>query len=170
MLRDEPEQLADSKFKAFTPAWYIEFAMSAGYNRATATNALRGSLAAQLAAIGRAHHLGVTLFVGTDAPNTECFFGSSLHWELARFVEAGLSPAEALRLATEGGAAAVGAQELGAIAPGKLADLVLLEANPLDNIRNTVTIWRVFKGGWLFDPGKLQRTPSDPSLASEKAE
>jgi imidazolonepropionase-like amidohydrolase len=94
---------------------------------------------------------------GTDAPNPECFFGPSLHWELARFVEAGLSPAEVLRLATEGGAASVGAEELGTLAPGKLADIVLLEANPLENIHNTETIWRVIKGGWIFDPQKLHK-------------
>ncbi len=168
LLRDEPEQLVHPKFKGFTPESQIEFAMSAGYYRATATNALRGSLSALLAAVSRAHRFGVTLFVGTDAPNPECFFGSSLHWELARFVEAGLSPAEALRLATEGGAAAVGAEDLGTIAPGKLADIVLLEANPLVNIRNTVTIWRLFKGGWLFDPDKLQKIPSEAMPVSGK--
>ena len=80
-----------------------------------------------------------------------------MHWELARFVEAGLSPAEVLRLATEGGAASVGAEELGTLAPGKLADIVLLEANPLENIHNTETIWRVIKGGWIFDPQKLHK-------------
>jgi len=166
LLRDEPERLIEPKFKAFTPPFYVDFAMSGGYNRGVATGALRGSLAARLAAIARARHLGVTLLVGTDAPNPECFFGSSLHWELARFVEAGLSPLEVLRLATAGGAAAVGAEDLGAIAPGKLADLVLLDANPLDNIRNTERVWRVVKGGWLFDPEKLRKVPSDPSTPS----
>ena len=66
-----------------------------------------------------------------------------------------MTPLEVLRLATEGGAAAVGAGDLGTIAPGKLADLVLLQANPLENIRNTETIWRVVNGGWIFDPAKL---------------
>jgi imidazolonepropionase-like amidohydrolase len=161
LLRDEPERLTEAKFKAFTPSSYIDFAMSRGYNKAVATDALRGSLSAQLAAIAHAQRLGVRLFAGTDAPNPECFFGSSLHWELARFVEAGLSPLEVLRLATAGGAAAVGADDLGTIVPGKLADLVLLKANPLENIHNTETIWRVVKGGWIFDPSKLQKAPSD---------
>jgi imidazolonepropionase-like amidohydrolase len=75
-----------------------------------------------------------------------------------------------LRLATQGGAFAVGAEELGAIAPGNLADLVLLEANPVENIRNTETIWRVIKGGWMFDPDKLQKIPHPPSAASTKVE
>jgi len=167
LLRDEPERLVDAKFKAFTPLSYIDFARSGGYNKAVSTDALRGSLSALLSSIARAHRLGVNLLVGTDAPNPECFFGSSLHWELARFVEAGLSPAEVLRLATEGGATSVGAEDLGALAPGKLADIVLLQANPLENIHNTEGIWRVIKGGWIFDPEKLPKTPN-PSPTSGK--
>jgi len=169
-LRDKPEALTNAKFKEFTPESSIEFALSAGYNKATTTNTLRGAVTTQLAAVARARNLGVRLLVGTDAPNPECFFGSSLHWELARFVEAGFAPAEALRLATAGAAAAAGAADLGTIAPGKLADLVLLEANPLENIHNTETIWRVIKGGWLFDPEKLPKIPSDHASAPGKTE
>lgn len=168
LLRDDPERLTDTKFKAFTPSSYIDFARSGGYYKTAATDTLRGSLSARLGAIARAHQMGVNLLVGTDAPNPECFFGSSLHWELARLVQAGISPTDVLRLATEGAAAAVGADDLGTIAPGKLADIVLLEANPLENIRNTETIWRVVKGGWVFDPQRLQ-TASSNSRASEKA-
>jgi imidazolonepropionase-like amidohydrolase len=168
LLRDEPEELTNAKFKGFTPESLIAFAKSAGYYKATATDTLRGDVTRQLAALNRAKHLGVRLLVGTDAPNPECFYGSSLHWELARFVEAGFSPAEALRLATAGAAAAVGAEDLGAIAPGKLADLVLLGANPLDDIHNTETIWRVIKGGWLFDPDKLPKIAPEASSISGK--
>ncbi len=91
------------------------------------------------------------------------FYGSSLHWELEHFAEAGLPPLEVLRIATQEAAAAVGADDdLGTIEPGKLADLVLLDANPLEDIRNTQTIWRVIKGGWHFDPDKL-RPPESTS-------
>jgi imidazolonepropionase-like amidohydrolase len=93
-----------------------------------------------------------------------------LHWELASFVDAGLPPIEVLRLATQGGAFAVEAEELGAIAPGNLADLALLEANAVENIRNTETIWRVFKGGLMFDPDKLQRFRTVPQQPSAKVE
>jgi imidazolonepropionase-like amidohydrolase len=77
------------------------------------------------------------------------------------FVMAGLScgqakvPLEVLRMATEEAAAAVGAADLGTLAPGKFADIVLLSGDPLQDIHNTETIWRVIKGGWLFDPDKL---------------
>ncbi len=47
------------------------------------------------------------------------------------------------------------ADDLGTLEPGKLADIVLLDANPLEDIKNTQTIWRVLKGGWVFDPEKL---------------
>ena len=46
--------------------------------------------------------------------------------------------------------------DLGTLEVGKLADVVLLDANPLDDIKNTQTIWRVIKGGWVFDPEELQ--------------
>jgi imidazolonepropionase-like amidohydrolase len=97
----------------------------------------------------------VKLNAGTDAPNPECFFGSSLHWELARFVEAGLTTFEVLRMATEEAAAAVGAGDLGTLAQGKIADVVLLSADPLEDIHNTEAIWRIIKGGWHFDADKL---------------
>ena len=74
-----------------------------------------------------------------------------------------MSPLEVIRIATQQAAAAVGGEDdLGTLEPGKLADMVLLDKNPLEDIRNTQTIWRVIKGGWLFDPEKL-RPPESAS-------
>ncbi len=155
LLRDEPERLANAKLRAFAPEQEIHEAQM--WHKAVDKNVLRGSRFEQLAAIRAAHRRGVKLQVGTDSGVPGIFHGASLHWEMEHFVQAGLPPLEVLRIATQEAAAAVGAEdELGTLEPGKLADLVLLDANPLEDIRNTQTIWRVIKGGWLFDPDKLR--------------
>jgi len=82
------------------------------------------------------------------------------HWRAEHFVQAGLAPLEVLRIATQEAAAAVGAaDDLGTLEVGKLADIVLLDANPLEDIKNTQAIWRVIKGGFVFDPEEL--APAD---------
>ncbi|MDA2931473.1 amidohydrolase family protein [Acidobacteria bacterium AH-259-O06] len=124
----------------------------------------------QLAGIRAAHHVGVKLQVRTDAPSS-AFFGASLHCEMEHFVQAGLMPLEVLRIATQQAAEAVGADDrLGMLEPGKLADLVLLDASPLDDIKNTQTIWRAIKGGWVFDPEKLRPPASaGPAMISKRS-
>jgi imidazolonepropionase-like amidohydrolase len=80
-----------------------------------------------------------------------------MHIELESFVRAGFTPLEVLELSTQGAAVALGVErDLGSLEVGKLADIVLLDSNPLDNIKNTEAIWRVIKGGWVFDPEGLQ--------------
>ena len=85
------------------------------------------------------HRAGVEFLAGTDtSPGTPALPGISLHDELALLVESGFTPMEALQAATRNPARFLGKlQEMGTIEPGKLADLVLLDANPLDDIRNT---------------------------------
>jgi imidazolonepropionase-like amidohydrolase len=74
-----------------------------------------------------------------------------LQAELQHFARAGIPPIEVLRIATQRAATAVGAGDLlGSLEPGKLADIVLLDANPLDDIANTLTVWRVIAGGRVF--------------------
>jgi hypothetical protein len=102
--------------------------------------------------IGALHHAGVPLLAGTDVPNPCVVPGASLHTELERLVQAGLTPYEALRTATLNPARFLGATDsLGTIAEGKVADLVLLDANPLADIRNTKRIQAVVRGGKLLD-------------------
>ena len=159
LLRDEPERLADAKFRAFTPEWRIRGRNASGAGERAGGRAIRGHWMDRLASIRAAHRRGVKLLAGTDMP-----FRSSLHWELEYFVQAGIPPLDVLRIATQEAAEAVGAEdELGTLDPGKLADLVLLDKNPLEDIKNTQTIWRVIKGGWLFDPDKL-RPPESASI------
>jgi len=84
--------------------------------------------------------------------------GFSLHEELVRLVEAGLTPLQSLQAATLNPARVLGlADSLGTIEPGKLADLVLLDANPLDDIRNTQQIRAVVADGQLYRRADLDR-------------
>ena len=74
-----------------------------------------------------------------------------------RTAEAGIPPLDILRFATQASAEAMGAgDDLGTLEVSRLADIVLLDANPLEDIKNTQTIWRVIKGGWVADPEELQ--------------
>ena len=101
-----------------------------------------------------AHNAGVRVVVGTDFSIFLGFIG--VHWEMELLVEAGFSPLEALRAATRDAAATLGLEEqLGIIAPGAIADLVVLEADPLEDIRNTQKIHSVIKDGNIVDRDAL---------------
>ncbi len=109
---------------------------------------MRGFYETGLAITGRAHAAGVPIVLGTDAGDTYVFFGSSVHDELGELVKAGLSPAEALAAATVRPAEFLGLEdEHGTVEVGKRADLVLLRANPLDDIEHVREIEAVFFGG-----------------------
>lgn len=98
---------------------------------------------------------GVTIVMGTDAGNIGTLHGPSVFREMALMHDAGLTPLQVLRSATTNGARAMGRDELGAIAPGKLADLVLLDADPLADVANLSHAVRVVKGGVVYDPKAL---------------
>ena len=104
------------------------------------------------------HAGGVRLLVGTDTPLPQVPPGVSLLQEMEWMVGAGIPAVEVLRAATENNAEIVGsADRLGRIKPGYLADMILLEANPLVDINNTRKIGRVIKGGRLVNLGDLER-------------
>jgi imidazolonepropionase-like amidohydrolase len=122
--------------------------------------------ARNLQMVGAMHRAGVPFMAGTDtAPGVYIMPGFSLHDELANFVEAGFTPMESLETATSNPAKFLGMEgRLGSVEPGKIADLVLLSANPLEDIRNTQKINAVVADGRLFD-----RVALDQILASVEA-
>jgi imidazolonepropionase-like amidohydrolase len=104
------------------------------------------------------HQDGVQLLAGTDLGNPFLYAGFSLHDELSLFVQAGLSPLAALQTATINPAKYVGKEnEIGTVTQGKLADLVLLDGNPLTDISNTKKINAVVVNGRLLTRKNLDK-------------
>lgn len=109
----------------------------------------------------RVHEAGITIAAGTDAGNIGTQHASSFYNEAVHMVASGLSPKEVLLTATRGGAMMMGrAHELGSIAPGKLADIVLLTADPLADIAAIADVQTVVSDGRVFDaPAILDEGP-----------
>ena len=106
---------------------------------------------------------------GTDtAPGIYVMPGFSLHDELANFVESGFPPMEALATATSNPAKFLGKDDMGAIAPGRVADLVLLDRNPLENIGNTRTVRAVVADGRYYDRAHLDQLLAGVEKAAKK--
>jgi imidazolonepropionase-like amidohydrolase len=94
---------------------------------------------------------GALIVAGTDAPNPGTTYGASLHGELEMYVEAGLTPAEALIAATSAPAQAFHLPDRGRIARGLRADLLLVNGHPDEDIRATRDIVAVYKEGVRLD-------------------
>jgi imidazolonepropionase-like amidohydrolase len=110
---------------------------------------------------GLLHRAGVPLLAGTDTPEPFVPPGYSLHQELQMLVESGLSPAAALAAATINNAKALNQQDrLGTISPGKLADFVILDADPTINILHTRRIHAVVRSGLVCDPATILKAVS----------
>lgn len=116
------------------------------------------------------HRAGVKMLAATDALIWYVFPGFSLHDELELFVKAGLNPMEALQTATRNPAIYLGLIDMvGTVEMGKKADLVLLEANPLENISNTKRITAVIVGGRLIPKVSLDKMLMDAEAAASKS-
>jgi imidazolonepropionase-like amidohydrolase/Tol biopolymer transport system component len=89
--------------------------------------------------------------------------GLGAHWELWMFVQGGMTPLQAIRAATLSGAHYIGMdKDIGSLEPGKIADLLVLDANPLDNIRNSESILYTIANGRIFDAMTMNEIGNHP--------
>jgi imidazolonepropionase-like amidohydrolase len=147
LIRASWDPKRDFRFKSMTPAHFAQ--MKKDFER-------------NFALVAAMNKAGVGLLAGTDEMNPYCFPGFSLHDELGLLVKAGLMPIEALRAATINPARYFGKDETqGTVEPGKDADLVILDANPLEDIHNTTKIRAVVADGRLYDRAALDRILTD---------
>jgi hypothetical protein len=151
-----PLLMSDARIKYFPKALQENWKRSLA-NRLTGDSLQRALFFRQsLRLVLEMKKAGVPLLAGTDLSSSFQMPGFSLHDELALMVDAGLSPAEALQTATINPARFLHLEHvLGSIATGKLADLLLLDANPLEDINNVKKIGAVFVNGRLLQRGDL---------------
>ncbi len=115
------------------------------------------------------YEAGVVLLAATDVGLPAVVPGVSLHEELALLVEAGLTPLASLQTATLNPARVLGmADSLGTVEVGKLADLVLLDANPLADIRNTLRIRAVVADGQIYTSAELEQLAAQVSRSLQR--
>ncbi len=108
-----------------------------------------------LGMLRRLHAAGIPIVAGTD----QGIPGYSLHLEIEIYAKAGFTPLEALQAATIQSARALGVEkESGSIEPGRRGDVLLLDADPLENIHNTRRVWRTVAAGVVYEPAPLWRS------------
>jgi imidazolonepropionase-like amidohydrolase len=106
----------------------------------------------------QAFNAGIPIVMGSDTGFFGVFLGVATQLEMELMVEGGLKPLDAIRSATMNAARMIGRdKDLGSVEAGKLADLLILDANPLENIGAVRRIHRVVKGGVVHDPARLPR-------------
>ncbi|HUQ97956.1 MAG TPA: amidohydrolase family protein, partial [Gemmatimonadaceae bacterium] len=157
-----PDAMRTDERRAYASPWLLEWWQMQLQERSLDTSATRAAevIAAyrsSAADVRKMVDAGARILAGTDAGSVLVYPGFSLHEELELLVhDANLSPREVLWSATLGPAAFAGLGErLGRIQSGQIADLVVLDANPLDDIRNTRRIFAVVQNGRLFDRRRL---------------
>jgi len=168
-LLDDPAVTDDPRLKyvrrSQRDAWSRMKAAGLSLQEATAR---KGIYRKRQAIVGRMQRAGVGLLAGTDLGNPFLAPGFSLHDELALLVESGLTPMEALQAATRNPARLLGREnDLGTLEKGKLADLVLLDGNPLIDIHNTTKIRAVVARGELYERAALDRLLASAETAAE---
>jgi imidazolonepropionase-like amidohydrolase len=118
-----------------------------------------------MANLKRVQDAGVTVVMGTDAGNIGTLHGPSAFREMRLMAESGLTPLEVLRSATWNAARTMGLEgRTGEVEAGMLADLVILDADPLADVGNLAKVYRTIKGGVAYDPNKLRESISGPRM------
>jgi cytosine/adenosine deaminase-related metal-dependent hydrolase len=136
--------------------WSMALNSAAASSTPAQAKADRAVWARELEIVGEMNGAGVPIMAGTDTPNPFIVPGFALHDELANLVEAGLTPMQALQTATRNPAIFLGRSDtMGAVEKGKVADLVLLDADPIADIHNSRRIEAVVFGGRLIPRAKL---------------
>jgi imidazolonepropionase-like amidohydrolase len=165
---DELEHGSDPRLK------YVPASVAKEWQTANVPSSARLELAKKTAShhitvVRDMHRAAVPIMAGTDSPDPYVFPGFSLHQELELLVEAGLTHAQALRAATFDPMLFLGKLNLfGSVEKGKIADLVLLDANPLDDIRNTQKIAAVILGGRYYAREELDKMLADAAALAKK--
>jgi imidazolonepropionase-like amidohydrolase/dipeptidyl aminopeptidase/acylaminoacyl peptidase len=149
----DPTIAQDPRMKQLQSAWVQPGGGGGGgrggRGRATGDDAFRRVMSRSAKFLTDLHKAGVTIIAGVDAPLVPN--GAALHTEIAGYVEAGFTTFEALKTATVNTATLLNVQkDLGTIEPGKLADLVIVEGNPLANIRDTMRVRTVIANGQVM--------------------
>jgi imidazolonepropionase-like amidohydrolase len=166
---DDETKSHDPRLEYVKPAWvrrWIRMSGNAGKTPESEWLARRSLVQKEKYLVGLMQREGVWILAGTDEISPFVAPGFSLHDELELLVEAGLTTMQALQTATLNPARFLNkATDMGTIEKGKLADLVLLDANPLVDIRNTKKINSVILNGRLFDRQSLDRMLSEIKAA-----
>jgi imidazolonepropionase-like amidohydrolase len=153
-----------------TPPWFLEelrsFVSRPDPKRTEAYRAIAMQwLHARQANALKLWKAGVLVIAGTDAAYPGDFQGEGIHHELELLVESGLTPIEAISSATRNAARLMNASDWGTLEPGKLADLLVINGKPDQNIQQTHNVEMVFKEGTLLDRAQLKFNPArDPGF------
>ena len=167
--------LRDPAFREATPAHVIQ-RLEAGVRASAERSAAGGSLVPPVEQfktlmrknVAKLKSAGIRIALGGDTGIPMRFLGYNEHLELQALVDMGLTPLEAITAGTSVAANILGLEDLGSLTPGKSADFIVLDANPLVNIENTTRIASVYRQGrpieraWLAKAGKEQATSTPP--------
>jgi hypothetical protein len=156
LLADDPGVVDDPRVRTLYPPWEITELETELANARGPDPVEVAFLEREAGALVRLYRAGATVLVGTDSPLDNV--AVSTHLNLRALVRYGLTPYEALRTATVLPAASLGLEDdLGTVEPGKVADLVIVDGDPLEDIDDLIDVRTTMAAGRLFTPGQLLR-------------